>query len=79
MLDVVRRKFRPTVVAAHAPKDADASAVPALLRARTLRDGAPAAYVCENFVCAAPVTTAEALAALLDRPPQVEAGNGESQ
>ena len=71
MLDVVRRKFRPTVVVAHAPKDADSNAMPALLRTRTLRDGAPAAYVCENFVCAAPVPTAEALAALLDRPPQV--------
>jgi uncharacterized protein YyaL (SSP411 family) len=33
---------------------------------RTLRDGQPAAYVCENFVCAAPVTSADALAGLLD-------------
>jgi uncharacterized protein YyaL (SSP411 family) len=76
MLDVVRGKYRPTAIVAHAPKDPDSNTVPALLRTRTLRDGAPAVYVCENFVCAAPVTTAEALAALLDRPPQVEVPNG---
>jgi uncharacterized protein YyaL (SSP411 family) len=70
MIDVVRGKFRPTAVFAHAPKDADANAMPALLRTRTLRDGAPAAYVCENFVCAAPVLSAEALTVLLDHPPE---------
>jgi hypothetical protein len=79
MLDVVRRKFRPTAIVAHAPKDPDSNAMPALLRTRTLRDGAPAAYVCENFVCAAPVLTAEALAALLDRPPQVTVTNGNGE
>lgn len=67
MLDVVRSAFRPRAVVALSPKDADSKATPALLRTRTLRDGGPAAYVCENFVCTAPVTTAEALAALLDR------------
>ena len=30
--------------------------------------GAPAAYVCEAFACATPVTEAGALAALLDAP-----------
>jgi uncharacterized protein len=73
MLSVVRSAFRPLAVVALSPKDADSKAVPALLRTRTLREGGPAAYVCENFVCAAPVTTAEALAALLDsRPEEVE-------
>jgi hypothetical protein len=74
MLDVVRRKFRPTAIVAHTAKDAESNTVPALLRTRTLRDGAPAAYVCENFVCAAPVTTAEALAALLDTPKEPRNG-----
>jgi len=70
MLNVVRSAFRPLAVVALAPKDADSKTVPALLRTRTLREGGPAAYVCENFVCAAPVTTAEALAALLDSHPE---------
>ena len=40
----------------------------ALLRGRPLVEGAPAAYVCRRFVCAAPVTTPEALTAALARP-----------
>ncbi|KUP95890.1 thioredoxin domain-containing protein [Thermobifida cellulosilytica] len=36
-----------------------------LLRDRPLVDGRPAAYVCRNFACRLPVTTAEALAAEL--------------
>jgi uncharacterized protein YyaL (SSP411 family) len=39
----------------------------ALLEARELRDGAAAAYYCEHFVCALPVTTAAALETLLTR------------
>jgi uncharacterized protein YyaL (SSP411 family) len=37
-----------------------------LFAGRALRDGSPAAYYCEHFVCALPVTTPDALAALLD-------------
>jgi len=70
MLNVVRSAYRPLAVVALSPRDSDSKAVPALLRTRTLRDGGPAAYVCENFVCASPVTTAEALAALLDSRPE---------
>jgi hypothetical protein len=40
----------------------DAPGVP-LLAGRRLVDGAPAAYVCRRFVCLAPLTTPEALAA----------------
>ncbi len=36
-----------------------------LFEARTLRDGHAAAYLCEHFVCALPVTTPEQLAPLL--------------
>lgn len=36
-----------------------------LFAGRALRDGAPAAYYCEHFVCALPVTSAPELAALL--------------
>ncbi len=70
LLGVVRARYRPLAVVALSPSNAEGSAIPALLRTRTLRDGAPAAYVCENFVCAAPVTTAEALAEVLDGPPE---------
>jgi uncharacterized protein len=66
MLRVVRDRYRPLALVAHAPEDAGSNALPPLLRTRTLRKGQPAAYVCENFVCAAPVTSAEELAALLD-------------
>lgn len=38
---------------------------PALLAGRTHVDGGAAAYVCRNFVCALPVTAAQALAAQL--------------
>ncbi|WP_407560791.1 thioredoxin domain-containing protein [Streptomyces sp. 184] len=49
----------------------DADAVP-LLADRPLVDGAPAAYVCRHFVCAAPVTRPEELRAQLTpaAPPQ---------
>ena len=70
LLEVVRARYRPLAVLALSPSSAESGAVPALLRTRTLRDGAPAAYVCENFVCAAPVTTPEALAEVLDGPPE---------
>src|SRR5205814_1162493 len=37
------------------------------IRAMSLVDGKPAAYVCENFTCKAPVTVPSALAELLSR------------
>ena len=67
MLRVVREPYRPRALVALSPANAGAEAVPALLRGRTLREGSPAAYVCENFVCAAPVTSSAALAAQLNR------------
>ncbi|MBN1562518.1 MAG: thioredoxin domain-containing protein [Anaerolineae bacterium] len=67
MLDMIRGQFRPLAIVAHASRNADGNAMPALLRHRTLREGDPAAYVCENFVCAAPVTTADDLKRALTR------------
>ena len=53
------------VLASGDPADgATVTAVP-LLAGRPLVDGAPAAYVCEGFVCQAPVTTPGALTAAL--------------
>ena len=57
---VVRESFRPHVVLAGGEPDG----VP-LLEGRGPVDGKPAAYVCERFVCKAPVTEPADLAALL--------------
>ena len=59
LLRTVRSQFRPHMVLA-----AGAGAVP-LLSGREPVDGKAAAYVCEHFVCQAPVTTPEDLAAAL--------------
>jgi uncharacterized protein len=60
LLRVVRGTYRPHVVLAAGPADG----VP-LLRGREPVNGRAAAYVCEHFVCQAPVTSPEALAAAL--------------
>ena len=58
----VRSAFRPHLVLAAGPAG---SSEPPLLRDRPEVDGKPAAYVCENFACRAPVTDREDLAELL--------------
>ncbi|RIK34900.1 MAG: hypothetical protein DCC57_23900, partial [Chloroflexi bacterium] len=64
LLGEVRRRYLPnTVLALKAP---DAESMLPLLEGRGLVEGSPAAYVCENYACKLPVTTPEALAALLD-------------
>jgi hypothetical protein len=60
LLEVVRGAYRPHLVLAGGNGDG----VP-LLMDRVPVDGRAAAYVCEHFVCQAPVTTPEALAAAL--------------
>ena len=60
LLRVVRDAFRPHLVLA----GGDADSVP-LLQGREPVNGHAAAYVCEHFVCQAPVTTPEELAASL--------------
>jgi uncharacterized protein len=66
LLDEVWRRYLPNAVLAAASSDDPGAAdlVP-LLRDRLPVDGAPAAYVCERFVCQRPVTEPEALAAQL--------------
>jgi uncharacterized protein len=54
----VRSGFRPHLVLAGGP---EGSEEPPLLRDRTTVDGKPAAYVCQNFACQLPVTSAAAL------------------
>ncbi len=60
---VVRSQLRPRLVIA-AGDGVTASAVP-LLAGRTTVGGRSAAYLCQNFACAAPLTDAAALAKLL--------------
>ena len=60
LVKAVRGALRPHLVLAGGPADG----VP-LLAGRATLDGHAAAYVCERFVCQAPVTTPEALAAAL--------------
>jgi uncharacterized protein len=67
LAEVVRRRYRPTVVlAGMAPGDTTAEAAVPLLAGRTPVDGKPAAYVCENFACQLPVTEPDALERQLD-------------
>jgi uncharacterized protein YyaL (SSP411 family) len=71
LVGVVRERFRPHLVlaglpAGRAPSRAEEASdgVP-LLEGREPVDGHAAAYVCKHFVCQAPVTTPEQLAAAL--------------
>jgi uncharacterized protein len=59
---VVRERPRPHLVLAGGP---ESSEEPPLLRGRTAVEGRPAAYVCENFACKLPVTSAGELRGLL--------------
>jgi uncharacterized protein YyaL (SSP411 family) len=62
LVRVIRDAYRPHLVLAGGAPDG----VP-LLEGRSAVDGRAAAYVCEHFVCRAPVTTADELAAALTR------------
>jgi uncharacterized protein YyaL (SSP411 family) len=64
LLGVATSGFRPHQVVAYGPAGVTAAAVP-LLEDRDLVDGQPAAYVCRDFACQAPVTEPEALLAQL--------------
>ncbi|HEU5440624.1 MAG TPA: thioredoxin domain-containing protein [Ktedonobacterales bacterium] len=66
LLRTLRDNFLPRAVIAHAAPDDRAAldAVP-LLAGRGLVGGQPAAYVCQSFVCQQPVTTPDALRALV--------------
>jgi uncharacterized protein YyaL (SSP411 family) len=59
---VVRSAFRPRLVLAAGAEGDDE---PPLLAGRTKVDGKPAAYVCQNFACRLPVTTAAELQAAI--------------
>jgi uncharacterized protein YyaL (SSP411 family) len=60
----VNARYLPNLVSLVAPAGVGAELSP-LLADRTLVDGQPAAYVCERYACARPVTEPEALRVLL--------------
>jgi uncharacterized protein YyaL (SSP411 family) len=65
----VRKRHLPnTVVLLHPPGDAGRAIeeIAPFVKAQGMVDGKPAAYVCENFACRAPVTSAAELAKLLE-------------
>ncbi|HWV57280.1 MAG TPA: thioredoxin domain-containing protein [Longimicrobiales bacterium] len=70
LLDVVRERYRPNLVVALARPDQEAGALDALplLRDRHPVNGRAAAYVCERFVCQAPVAEPDRLRTQLDAP-----------
>ena len=61
LLEPVWSAWRPFQVLAAAPAEAAAESAVALLHDRSPIDGQPAAYVCRDFVCLMPVTTADDL------------------
>jgi hypothetical protein len=71
LLDAARRRFLPARVLASsdpaAPDAAQTAKLIPLLSGKTLAGGRATAYVCENFACREPVTSAEALERLLAR------------
>ncbi len=63
LLAKIRSTYLPNAVVVHkSPDDTETEKLIPLLQGRTLVDGQPAAYVCEQMTCQLPVTTVEALA-----------------
>ncbi|HEX6796707.1 MAG TPA: thioredoxin domain-containing protein [Ktedonobacterales bacterium] len=66
LLAVVNGDYLPrAVLAAATPDNTSVAAAVPLLEGRTMVDGQPAAYVCQQFVCQRPVTTPDELRTLL--------------
>lgn len=65
VLDALQKPFRPRVITALASDDQGEHARPPLLAHRTRRSQQTTIYICQNFTCAAPVYTVEAMEKLL--------------
>ena len=68
IVDLLRSVFRPNLVTAWAEGDVGEHASIALLSNRVMQDGRTTVYVCRNFACRMPVTTAEETSAALNAP-----------
>jgi uncharacterized protein YyaL (SSP411 family) len=65
LIEVLHKRFLPRAVFCLHEPGGDIEKLAPFVKAQGLVDGKPAAYVCENYACKAPVTTPEALAKLL--------------
>jgi uncharacterized protein YyaL (SSP411 family) len=65
LLAEVYRRFMPNSVLAAAAPESEAAQVVPLLEGRPMRGGRATAYVCKNYACNLPVTSAEELAGQL--------------
>ncbi len=65
LLDAVHTPYRPNVITALARENVEGEAVIPLLSYRVKRGDAPTVYVCRNFACKMPVTSAEQVNELL--------------
>ena len=74
ILTTLRLPFRPNMIAAWSPHDVTRHELIPLLSGRSRVNGQATVYVCRNFACRLPVTTAEETAAALNVRPQA-AGN----
>ncbi|MDE2750703.1 MAG: thioredoxin domain-containing protein [Chloroflexota bacterium] len=65
ILNVIQRRYRPNLIAAMAEDDVDKQDSIPLLNARKKLEDKTTVYVCRNFACRLPVTTAAEVEALL--------------
>lgn len=66
LLERVRACFLPNkILALSEPDDAEHAALIPLVRGKQLVDGTPAVYICQNYSCRAPITSAEELGRIL--------------
>lgn len=65
ILNTLRQPFRPNVITALARKNQDEHELIPLLSYRMMREDKPTVYVCQNFMCQMPVTSAEETEKLL--------------
>ena len=66
MITEINSTYLPNKVLQLATPDTPLAEISPLLQGKTQVDGKPTAYVCQNFTCSAPVTSARELKALLD-------------
>ena len=66
ILSTLRLPYRPNMIAAWSRDDVERHEVIPLLSERSMAGGQPTVYVCRNFACRLPVTTAEDTAAALN-------------